>query len=194
LEGKILPDIIKRYDEKVDIWSAGCALGQEVYSIAIVLDRIKGKFERLPRLSIYATDSNPEYLKKAVEGVYSLKSLKGLSEQIKRNYFHRKRDESDYCVVDSLKRDIQWEVHDMITQPPLLGRFQIIFLRNNLLTYYRAERIERVFLKIVDSLDEGGFLIVGRHEKIPVQTTLLMPYKGCSYIFQKTDATRKRPC
>lgn len=190
MEGEIIPGIIGRYNEKLNIWSAGCALGQEVYSFAIVWDRMKMKYQQLSRLFIHATDSNPEYLKKAGEGVYSPKSLKGLSEEIKRNYFHRKRDESDYCVVDSLKRDIQWELHDMIEQPPLPGKFQIIFLRNNLLTYYRAERIERVFLKIVDSLDEGGFLIVGRHEKISTPTTVLIPYKGCSYIFQMTETAQ----
>jgi chemotaxis protein methyltransferase CheR len=190
MEGEILPSIIKRYDERIDIWSAGCAWGQEVYSFAIVWNRIKMKYQKLPRLFIHATDSNAEYLKKAGEGVYSPNSLKGLSEEIKKNCFHRKRDESDYCVVDSLKKDIQWELHDMIAQPPLPGRFQIIFLRNNLLTYYRVERVERVFLKIVDSLDEGGFLIVGRHEKLSTPTTVLMPYKGCSYIFQKIETAQ----
>jgi chemotaxis protein methyltransferase CheR len=190
MEEEILPNIIRRYSEKIDIWSAGCALGQEGYSFAIVWDRMKMKYQRLPHLFIHATDSNPEYLKKAEEGVYSQKSLKGLSEQIKGNYFHKKRDEPDYCVVDSLKRDIHWELHDMIAQQPLHGTFQIILLRNNLLTYYRAERIERVFLNIIDSLDEGGFLIVGRHEKLSTPTTVLMPYKGCSYIFQKIETAQ----
>jgi len=200
MEGEIIPDIIRRYGEKINIWSAGCALGQEVYSFAILWDRTKGKFERLPRLHIHATDSNPSYLKKAAEGIYSPQILKGLSEEIKGNYFHRREDESDYCVADYLKKEILWELHDMMAQPPLLGKFQILFLRNSLLTYYRIERIVSVFLKIVDSLDEGGFFIVGRHENLPIQTTLLLPYKGCSYIFQKTETTRTslqektRPC
>lgn len=186
MEGEILPDIIRRYDKRIDIWSAGCALGQEVYSFAILWDITKGKSERYPKLHFNATDSNPDYLKKAREGIYNPSSLKGLSDEIKRHYFHIGENDSNYRVADYLKKDIHWELHDLIIQPPLAGRFQIIFLRNSLLTYYPVERIERIFLKVLDSLDEGGFFIVGRHEKLPFQTSRLSPYKGCLYIFQST--------
>ena len=183
---EILPTIINRYHEESYVWSAGCALGQEVYSFAMLWDMMKGRFGRLPRLHLQATDSNPDYLKKAREGIYSPSSLKGLSDEIKGDYFHISEYETNYGVVHSLKKDILWEVHDLMRQPPLSGKFQIIFLRNSILTYYRVERIAGVFLKVLDSLDEGGFFIIGRHETLPVQTSLLSPYKGCSYIFQKT--------
>jgi chemotaxis protein methyltransferase CheR len=66
-------------------------------------------------------------------------------------------------------------------------KFQIIFLRNNLLTYYRQEIKEPAFLRVVDSLVAGGFLIVGTHEKLPLQTRTLSQFKRYSYIFQKLN-------
>jgi len=65
-------------------------------------------------------------------------------------------------------------------------KFQIILLRNNLLTYYREGRRTPAFLTVLDSLDDGGFFIIGSHEKLPCQNHTLLPFKGCSYILQKT--------
>ncbi|HBH86545.1 MAG TPA: hypothetical protein DDY17_02940 [Syntrophaceae bacterium] len=192
LEEEILPDIIRRYHERINVWSAGCALGQEVYSFAILWDTLKNRFDRLPRLLIHATDRNPGYLEKAGEGAYRSSILKGVSGEIRERYLRVSGDGSNYLFADYLKKDITWQLHDLMKQPPLAGMFQIIFLRNNLLTYYREESRIPVFLKIVDSLDEGGFLIIGCHEKLPFQSRMLSQCKKCTCIFQKTHNTIPR--
>lgn len=182
---EILPDIIKKHQERLNVWSAGCALGQEVYSFAILWDMTRGKFSRPPQLHLRATDSNPAYLEKAREGMYNKGGLKGLSDEIRAMYFHISAEGSQYLVADFLKKDITWHIHDLMKQPPLPGKFHIIFLRNSLLTYYREGNATPVFLKIVDSLEEGGILIIGCHEKIPSQANMLSPFKSCPYIFRK---------
>jgi hypothetical protein len=79
--------------------------------------------------------------------------------------------------------EILAEVKLLMRRSPLAGKFQIIFLRNSLFTYYRVENTVPVFLKILERLDESGFFVIGRHEKLPVQTPSLVPYEdGCSYI------------
>jgi len=183
---EILPDIISRYNEKIYAWSAGCALGQEVYSLAILWDILKNKFDLLPELHIWATDGNPDYLNRARDGTYDRSSLKGLSDEVKTNYFFKSEGESKYLVADYLKKDILWEVYDLMRMPSIEQKFQIIFLRNSLFTYYREESRSPAFFKVLDSLDKGGFFIIGSHEKLPFQTHALLPFKGCSYIFQKT--------
>lgn len=187
LEEKIIPDIIKQNKKKINVWSAGCAQGQEVYSFKILWNRLKSKFDELPRLKLWATDVNPDYLNKAMEGVYRESNLKGIPEEIKSVFFRASKDQSLYFIADHLKKNIKWGTYDLVRQPPPAEKFQIIFLRNNLLTYYRREIQEPAFLKVISSLDEGGFLIIGTHEKLPVQNHTLSQFKEHKYIFQLKD-------
>ena len=189
LEEEIIPDITARHGKKIHAWSAGCALGQEAYSLAIKWDMLKKKCSGLPELLIRATDINPEYIGKAMAGAYRRSSLKGLSDEIRSVYFHACENLETYCVAAYLKKYVAWEVHDLLKEPPPEERFQIIFLRNSLFTYYREESISTVFPNILDSLDDGGFFIIGSRERLPFQTDTLSPFKGSSYIFQKTQTT-----
>jgi len=186
LEEEIIPDITAGHGEKIHAWSAGCALGQEAYSLAIKWDMLKKKRSALPEILIRATDINPVYIGKAMAGVYRRSSLKGLPDEIKSAYFHACENLGNYCMVDYLKKYIAWEVHDLMKERPPAEVFQMIFLRNSLFTYYREESISSVFPDILDSLDDGGFFIIGSHERLPFQTHALSPFKGSSYIFQKT--------
>ncbi|HVO67381.1 MAG TPA: CheR family methyltransferase [Syntrophales bacterium] len=182
---EILPGIIRKNHEIIYAWSAGCALGQEVYSFAMLWDMLKSRFARIPQLQLQATDRNPDYLERAGAGVYSRSSLKGLQDDIIKTYFHELPEKSNYRVVDYLKKDIVWRVHDLMRQTSPAGKFQIIFLRNSLLTYYKEENRTPAFLNVADSLDEGGFLFIGRREKLPYPIQTLSSFKDCSYIFQR---------
>jgi len=187
LEEEIIPDITAGRSEKIHAWSAGCALGQEAYSLAIMWDLLKKRRPGLPELRILATDINPDYIGKAMAGVYGRSSLKGLPDEIKSVYFNAFEDRENYCVADYLKKYIAWEVHNLMKERPPAARFQIIFLRNSLFTYYRREFMSSVFRNVLDSLDDGGFFIIGSHERLPSQTHTLSPFKGSSYVFQKTS-------
>ena len=186
LEEEIIPDITARHGKKIHAWSAGCALGHEAYSLAIKWDMLKKKCSGLPELLIRDTDINPEYIGKAMAGAYRRSSLKGLSDEIKAVYFHTCEDQKDRCVAGYLKKYVTWKVHNLMKEPPPARRFQIIFLRNSLFTYYRRECTSLVFLNVLDRLDDSGFFIIGRHERLPSQTHTLSPFKRSSYIFQKT--------
>ncbi|MBE9570655.1 MAG: hypothetical protein IMF11_08510 [Proteobacteria bacterium] len=185
LEEEIIPDVIERYSEEINVWSAGCAQGQEAYSFKILWNILESKLDRLPQLRLWGTDINPDYLSKAMEGVYIGSTLKEVSEDIKTTCFRASEDRSLYFIADHLKKGIIWETYDLIKEPPPAKKFQIIFLRNNLLTYYRQEIKESVFLKVMDSLAGGGFLIIGTHEKLPIQPRFLSQFRRYSYIFQK---------
>ena len=185
LEEEIIPDILNKYSDEINVWSAGCAQGQEAYSFKILWDMLKTRFDKLPKLQLWATDVNPDYLNKAVEGAYIGSALKEVSEDIKTTCFRASEDRSLYFVADQLKKGIRWETYDLIRESPPAEKFQIIFLRNNLLTYYRQEVKESAFLKVTDSLAGGGFLIIGTHEKLPLQARALSQFKRYSYIFRR---------
>ena len=90
LENKFLPDLIKRKSERINVWSAGCACGDEVYSFKIIWDRLKNSIEQLPKLEIIATDMNSDYLVKARAGIYSFSSLKEVTKEFQLTYFKKK--------------------------------------------------------------------------------------------------------
>lgn len=186
LAEEILPVIIAGHGERIDVWSAGCALGQEAYSLAVEWEMLKEKRPALPELRILATDINADYLGKARSGVYSRSSLKGIPDGIRSIYFRTCEDRENYCAADSLKKYITWEVHDLMREQPPAQVFQIILLRNSLFTYYRRETVSPVFLNILDSLDDSGFFIIGSRERLPLKTSALSSFKGSAYIFQKT--------
>ncbi|MGD0627437.1 MAG: CheR family methyltransferase [Thermodesulfobacteriota bacterium] len=185
LENHGLPMLLERKDPIIKVWSAGCACGEEAYSLKILWDTMKRDFERLPDLELWATDMNPLYLDKARVGVYPASSLKELSEEIRSPYF-RPVKENHFAVTDSLKEGILWKVHNFLSDDPPQMEFQIIFLRNNLLTYYKEELREVAFRRVLESLKPGGFLIIGSHEKLPADYPELRPFPYHPNIFQKT--------
>lgn len=190
LENQILPDIVERNRERVKVWFAGCACGEEVFSFTILWDRLKDRYQDLPELRLLATDMNPVYLEKAQLGIFSRSSLREVAEELRTKYFKLQTEGEQYRILPLLKRDISWRLHNLLQEPP--GRnFHLIFLRNNLLTYYEDKLKVSVLQKVVASLDPGGFLIIGSHEKLPLDTNELLPYGGYSYVFQNRELSKK---
>ena len=183
LENQILPAIIEGKREDIKVWSAGCGCGEEVYSLKILWDRSQRSLEGMPGLTILATDMNPVYLDKAQAGVYPFSSLKAIPEELRSAYFETCSKGCFYKVSPCLKENIVWRVHNLLSDPPGTG-FQLIFLRNNLLTYYQDALKVPAFLKVIDSLAPGGFLVIGAHEKLPPVTADLSSF-GHPCIFQR---------
>lgn len=188
LEDQILPYIINKNKERVNVWAAGCACGEEVYTFKILWDRLEGRLESMPDLEIWATDLNPVYLAKARDGIYSRSSLREVPEELRSAYFKPQKGGGNYVVTPSVKKGIWWKVSNLLDDPPEAD-FHLIFLRNNLLTYYNDEVKEPAFRKVIDRLIPGSFLIIGSHEKIPFGTSDLRSFSGYGYIFEKTGCS-----
>ena len=190
LENQTLPEIIHRHRERVKLWFAGCACGEEVFSFTILWDRLKDRFQVLPELKVLATDMNSLYLERAQLGFFSLSSLKEVPADIRSNYFKRQEKAKQYKIASELERGISWRLHHLLHDPPDRN-FHLIFIRNNLLTYYENALKTPAFQKVADCLVPGGLLIIGSHEKLPLETKDLLPYGGYSYVFQKRDLSTK---
>ena len=186
LENQIIPSIIMKNRERVKIWSAGCACGEEVYSFKIMWEGLKNVAESLPKVQVLATDMNPTYLDRARSGIYPRSSLREVPEAIRSVYFESQKGGRYYVVAPLLKKDILWKVHHLFSDPPTCD-FHLIFLRNNLLTYYDERLAVPAFQKIVDSLAPGGFLIIGSHERLPSDAFNLIPFGGLPYLFQREN-------
>jgi chemotaxis protein methyltransferase CheR len=180
----IVPEIVNENSEKVRFLSIGCACGEEVYSFRMVWDIVHARLGSMPELEVLATDINPDYLGRAQEGVYSRSGLKEVPQELRDIYFTYLRKNGVYRVTPSIKEGISWKVHDLLTEP-FEGDFQIILLRNGILTYYSDELKGCAFRKAVDSLAYGGYLILGSHEKLPGKYKYLLPFGGTTYILKK---------
>lgn len=182
LQRSVLPAILAREQAKVKVWSAGCARGEEVYSFRILWEQARRK--GLPVLELWGTDLNPEYLDQAISGIYSASSLKEVPEEW-REIFLPPAGQGAFRVKDFLKEGILWREHDLLADDPPARDFHLLFLRNNLLTYYQPERRDPALAKILESLRPGGFLVIGAHEKLPSGFRELVPcHPG---VFQKTS-------
>lgn len=182
LENELLPNLIQHYPDEIEVWSAGCANGEEVYSLKIVWEHLKKKIPDLPKLQICATDAKTVCLARAREGIYPRRSLRNVNDDDLRLFFtpHNKQ----FAVKKSLKQSIKWRVHELLVDLPP-STFNVIFLRNHLLTYYQDPLKIPVFEKIINALQPAGILIIGAHEKLPLRTADLMPIAAHSFVFIK---------
>jgi len=168
LRQRVVP-LLKKLDF-IRVWHAGCATGEEVYSMAILLQET-GLYDRA---QIYATDLNELVLKQAREGIFPIDRLK----QYTANYQAAGGTESfaDYYVahydgamVDkSLKKNIVFADHNLVTDG-VFGEMNLILCRN-VLIYFDRELQDRVFQLLSDSLCERGFLCIGSKETIRFST------------------------
>jgi chemotaxis methyl-accepting protein methylase len=184
LEAEILPDLIKSEKKILRVWSAGCARGEEVYSFTIVWDRLKERYGTLPEIKIAATDMNPDYIKNARAGIYAKSSLKEVSGEVREHYFDVKKSGNRFDIKSDFKIGIEWSVQDILRSPPG-SAFNIIFLRNNLLTYYKAHIKAEGLKTVIKALVPGGWLVVGSHEKIPAAISNLKRHIAIPWAYRQ---------
>jgi len=164
VRNKIIPALTKL--PYIKIWHAGCASGEEVYSMAILLKET-GLYEKT---RIYATDINEVVLEKAGEGILPINRVKeytanyqdaGGSESFADYYTAR----YDSAILDrSLKENIVFADHNLVTDQ-VFGEMNMIVCRN-VLIYFKRELQSRVLNLFTDSLCQEGFLCLGTKESI----------------------------
>lgn len=170
------PDFYRAFREKVvpvlkthpflKIWHAGCATGEEIYSMAILLEE-EGLYERC---QIYATDIDKEVLEKARRGIFPVAELRKYTDNYQRaggraslsDYYTAKYD--NVIMDPRLKKNVIFADHDLATDQ-VFGEMQVILCRN-VLIYFNRELQNRVFRLFHDSLDIGGTLCLGNKESL----------------------------
>lgn len=182
LERKLMPEMAARYTKRLTVWSAGCAAGEEAYSIKIVWARLQSSRKTLPDLYLVASDTNRETLDRARQGIFRASSLKEMAEESITAHFTPQKRKNTYQIRPSLQRGIIWIQHNFLAEPPQT-LFNIIFLRNNLLTYYQQSLQQAALGQILKHLSRPGLLIVGSGERFPPDTGELLkdPDTACVY-------------
>lgn len=160
----ILPELIERKKgREVKIWSAGCATGEEPYSIAIAI--MESPLPSNINVSIYATDISAEMIKKAKEGIYSKSSMRAINSATLSRYFTQKGGR--YYLNDLVKQKVRFDSVNLIKSYfPMEGNsFDIVFCKN-VIIYFRIETVKTIIRKFYDMLTAGGYLFVGHSESL----------------------------
>jgi chemotaxis protein methyltransferase CheR len=148
------------------IWHAGCATGEEVYSMSILLQE-QGLAENV---QIYATDINPEAIATAQKGIFPIDKMSGYITNYQKtggaasfaDYYTARYD---FAIIrNSLKKNVLFSVHNLVTDSSF-GEMDLIVCRN-VLIYFSRELQNRVFGLFLDSLRPGGLLCLGSKESI----------------------------
>lgn len=169
LSRHILPDLQcsrRETDRRLRIWSAGCATGEEPYSIAILLSSMIPDLKDW-NLTILATDINPRFLQKAAKGTYSAWSFRDTPPGIKEHYFKR-TEEGCFHLAPRIKGMVSFAYLNLAedTYPSLWNdsnAMDVIFCRN-VLMYFHSEHREKVWNGFYNSLLPGGWLIMSPSE------------------------------
>lgn len=157
LETDVIPELMKR-SSRLNIWSAGCSIGAEPYSLAMILnDMTPNTCHR-----ILATDLDIEILGKAKAGVYNENELKAMSEARKSKYFTRQGDK--YAVSPDIKQRIEFKRHNLLKDSFETG-FDLILCRN-VVIYFTEEAKDQLYANFFKALKPGGILFVGATEAI----------------------------
>ncbi|WP_448383714.1 CheR family methyltransferase [Desulfosoma sp.] len=184
LETEIVPGLIRWSGDPLRVWSAGCARGEEAYSFKILWHEVAARAERVPSLELWATDFHVGFLEAAAEGVYHRSSLREVSSD-RLSAFFAPAGEDRYAVSGFLKEGIRWRRSDLRRDPPLPSPVHLVFLRNNLLTYYEPPEQARALRRVVKSLAEGGFLVLGSRERPPPGPWPLVRCAAHPHLFRK---------
>jgi chemotaxis protein methyltransferase CheR len=172
LERVILPELIQKRkaggQREIRIWSAGCAAGQEAYTIAILLEEWKTCTNEPLNYRIFATDVDETLLDQARLGQYPAEALKNVSLKRAQTWFTRQDDV--YVVHPAVRQQIEFSRFDLLEAglgcPPasIFGDFDLA-LCCNVLLYYRSQYRDSILNKFEHCITRGGYLVTGETER-----------------------------
>ena len=183
LIGNVLPQILarKEADEPIRVWSAGCASGQESYTIAMALAEVIGVGQFRDRVKIYATDVDEEALSYARQASYPAREVSDLSPEMLESYFEQ--SETHYTFRKELRRSVIFGRHDLIQDAPI-SRIDLLVCRN-VLMYFNAETQAKILARFHFALRDNGFLFLGKAEMLMTHASTFTPADLKHRIFTK---------
>ena len=176
LEHLVLPALAaaKAGRTEIRIWSAGCAAGQEAYSVAILLDELATVHKKPIPYRIFATDQSETELAAARTGIYGQRAVGKVRVEHLGAYFAQRGD--GYTISARLRERIDWSTYDLLDEltagPPasIYNGFDLIIC-SNVLIYYRPEICRDILKKMRDALLPGGYFVTDTTERGIVEST-----------------------
>jgi chemotaxis protein methyltransferase CheR len=185
----VVPRAIGR--SRAKIWDAGCAMGPEPYSLAILFAENMGQFA-FNNLTIYATDIDEQDTFGNIlrNGVYPEDEVKRVPEDIFKKYFKPDSKSGFFQIIDSIRERVVFQKHNLLSLKSIGNDFLLILCKNVLLHFQPEERI-KVISMFHDSLSPMGHLVTEQTQKMPQEISALfeqVAYDG--QIFRKVEVNK----
>lgn len=162
LDRKFLPELVASRQGAVRVWSAGCASGEEPYTLAILL-REQGRRTPQPGTPrVDATDVDRTILARAAEGCYKAPAFEEMPPALVERYF---APGDPRRVSDEVRGLIRFQQHDLLRDPAPQPPYDLIVCRNVIIYFERASQ-EGLFHRFTDALAPGGLLVLGKVETL----------------------------
>ena len=175
--------VASRAKEKpLRIWCAGCASGEEAYTLAMLLAEALGPEQFARRVKIYATDVDDEALATARQGVYGAKAVENVPPELLEKYFVRSG--AGWSFQKELRRAVIFGRHDLVQDAPI-SRIDVLACRNTLM-YFNVETQTRILNRLHFALNEDGVLFLGKAEMLLTHGNLFTPIDLKLRIFERT--------
>lgn len=185
LESEVIPQLFRGRgaDETIRIWVPGCATGEEVYSLGILMREHMDGLAVVPKVQIFATDIDDEALSAARAGRYPGALLSHVSPERINRFF--RREAASYVVSKEVREMCIFSPHSLTSDPPF-SRMDLVSCRN-LLIYLGGRLQDQVIPTLHYALKPGGFLFLGTSEGISRHSDLFAPVDKQQRIFQSRD-------
>ena len=164
LAEKVVPELVrlKQGSAKIRVWCAGCASGEEPYTLAMIFAQVMGMEAFAKRVTIHATDVDDDALKGARRARYTESQLSHLKPGLVKQYF--RRVDHYLAVRAQLRQRVRFHRHDVIADAPLM-HVDLISCRNTLM-YFKPDTQLRILRRFHRALNDGGILFLGRAETL----------------------------
>jgi chemotaxis protein methyltransferase CheR len=185
IQSSVIPALWDR-DEELKVWSAGCASGEEPYSLAILFDEHAGRTHttsRLDALSVLGTDIDAECLREAESACYSDPALSETPARLRDRYFPEVA--GLHTMLPQVRRLVSFQRSDLLGEPPV-NAVSLLVCRN-VIIYFEREAQDQLFALFHRVLAPGGFLVLGKVETLLGQArSLFVPVNARERIFRKS--------
>jgi two-component system CheB/CheR fusion protein len=185
---EVLPELLAKDSGLIRVWCAGCATGEEAYTIAMAMAEAMGEVAFRERVKIYATDVDENALNHARHAVYTRDAVKGVPAELLEKYFDATAQ--GYAFRPDLRRSVIFGRNEMIQDAPI-SRVDLLVSRN-VLMYFTSEAQSRILERFNFALTERGFLFLGKSEMLITHTDLFKPHNLKWRVFKKVPRGQLR--
>ena len=174
-----------KQNQYIRIWDAGCAMGPEPYSVAIIFRENMGHF-LFRNVKIYATDIDESDFGTIIEqGIYPESDINRLPAEIVSRYFQATNQPGQLQISDEIRHAVQFQRHNLLSLQPVGQDFGLIICKNVLLHFTQAERV-KVIQMFHGALMDGGYFVTEHTQKLPPECEpLFRQVTAAAQLFQK---------
>lgn len=191
LRESIMPRVqIQRTEQRsLRVWSAGCATGQEAYSVAMVLDQMAIELNGWT-IDVVGTDLNRKLLERAVTGIYNrFEVQRGLPVRMLLKFFGEAPEEQ-WQVNERIRAMVTFSEANLLHPEEELSRFDVVLCRN-VLESFDSEGQADTLDRLAGAMNDGGILILGQGEQIAGLAERFLPFEGLDGVFVRPAAARR---